>query len=51
MEISDLIDGKIVESIKAYDNSYELGDNPFEELLSMGELVTDYQLSISNFIN
>jgi hypothetical protein len=47
MEISDLIDDKIVESIKAYDNSYELGDNPFEELLSMGELVD--RLSIVNF--
>lgn len=47
MEISDLIDSKIVDSIKAYDNSYELEDNPFEELLSMGELVD--RLSIVNF--
>lgn len=47
MEISDLIDSKISESISLYDGSYELGNNPFEELLSMGELVD--RLSIVNF--
>ena len=34
-------------SIKEYDNSFELGNNPFEELISMGELVD--RLSIVNF--
>ena len=44
--MSDIIDSIITNSIINYDNSYELG-NPFEELLSMGELVD--RLSIVNF--
>jgi len=44
--ISDLIDDVILTSIKKYDNSYEL-NNPFEELISMGELID--RLSIVNF--
>lgn len=44
--ISDLIDSVISTSIKNYDNSYTL-DSPFEELISMGELVD--RLSIVNF--
>lgn len=44
--ISELIDLTINQSIKNYDGSYNL-DNPFEELLSMGELVD--RLSIVNF--
>lgn len=44
--MSDIIDNIITGSIINYDNSYELG-NPFEELLSMGELVD--RLSIVNF--
>lgn len=47
MDLSETIDQIIVDSIKSYDNSYELGDNPFEELISMGELVD--RLSIVNF--
>jgi NACalpha-BTF3-like transcription factor len=47
MNISNLIDEQIHLAIKNYDNSYELGDNPFEELISMGELVD--RLSIVNF--
>ena len=47
MNLSDTVDSVIVDAIKSYDNSYELGDNPFEELLSMGELVD--RLSIVNF--
>lgn len=46
-KLSELIDEQIVSSIESYDNSYELGENPFEELLSMGELVD--RLSIINF--
>ena len=46
-KLSDLIDGKIKEAISNYDNSYELGNNSFEELISMGELVD--RLSIVNF--
>jgi hypothetical protein len=47
--LSDLIDLKIKDSIKNYDNSYSLTEenNPFEELLSLGELVD--RLSIVNF--
>lgn len=47
MNLSDTVDSVVVDAIKAYDNSYELGDNPFEALLSMGELVD--RLSIVNF--
>lgn len=47
MNISNLIDEQIHLAIKHYDNSYELGDNAFEELISMGELVD--RLSIVNF--
>ena len=47
MNISNLIDEQILLAIKNYDNSYELGDNSFEELISMGELVD--RLSIVNF--
>ena len=45
-KLSENIEKIIITSIKDYDNSYELG-NPFEELLSMGELVD--RLSIVNF--
>lgn len=45
--ISDLIDKQILQSILKYDNSNELGENSFEEILSMGELVD--RLSIINF--
>lgn len=45
-KLSENIEKIIITSIKYYDNSYELG-NPFEELLSMGELVD--RLSIVNF--
>lgn len=45
--ISDLIDEIINISVKNYDNSYDLTNSPFEELLSMGELVD--RLSIVNF--
>lgn len=45
--LSDLIEEKIENAIKNYDNSYKLVDNPFEEILSLGEL-TD-RLSIINF--
>lgn len=44
--MSKIIDSIIKNSIDNYDGSYEL-DNPFEELLSMGELVD--RLSIVNF--
>ena len=47
MELSELIDNQIEYTIKKYDNSYKLGDNSFEELISMGELVD--RLSIINF--
>lgn len=47
MNISDSIDEVIRKTIENYDGSYVLGDNPFEELLSMGELVD--RLSIVNF--
>ena len=46
MKISDSIDDHIKQAITLYDNSYEL-TNPFEELLSFGELVD--RLSIVNF--
>lgn len=46
-KLSELIDLTILESIKKYDNSYALGENSFEELISMGELVD--RLSIVNF--
>lgn len=45
--LSDLIDLKIEDSIQKYDNSYELKDNSFEQLISLGELVD--RLSIVNF--
>jgi hypothetical protein len=45
-KLSENIEKIIINSIKDYDNSYELG-NSFEELLSMGELVD--RLSIVNF--
>jgi hypothetical protein len=45
--ISDLIEQRIEQSIKDYDNSYSLAENAFEQLLSMGELVD--RLSIINF--
>ena len=47
--LSDLIDLKIEDSIKNYDNSYSLEEetNSFEQLLSLGELVD--RLSIVNF--
>ena len=44
--ISDKIDEAILLAIESYNGEYELG-NPFEELLSMGELVD--RLSIVNF--
>ncbi len=47
MNISNLIDEQIHLAIKNYDNTYELGNNSFEELISMGELVD--RLSIVNF--
>ena len=47
MDLSEAIDDVIVKSIKEYDNSFELGNNPFEDLISMGELVD--RLSIVNF--
>ena len=46
-KLSELIDLTILESIKKYDNTYNLGKNSFEELISMGELVD--RLSIVNF--
>jgi hypothetical protein len=46
-KLSESIDKIIEESIKSYDNSYNLGESPFEELISMGELVD--RLSIVNF--
>ena len=46
MKISDNIENTILNSIDNYDQSYTLG-NPFEELMSMGELVD--RLSIVNF--
>ena len=45
--LSENIEKIILSSIQNYDNSYELRDNPFEELISMGELVD--RLSIVNF--
>lgn len=47
MDLSELIDLKIFNAIDNYDNSFTLDDNPFEELLSLGELVD--RLSIVNF--
>ena len=46
-KLSELIDLTILESIKKYDYTYDLGENSFEELISMGELVD--RLSIVNF--
>ena len=46
MNISENIDNIIEAAVKKYDGSYELG-NPFEELISFGELVD--RLSIVNF--
>lgn len=45
--LSELIDTQIEESIKNYDGSFEVGNNSFEELISMGELVD--RLSVINF--
>lgn len=45
--LSNIIDSVIEESIKNYDNSYELKNSSFEVLISMGELVD--RLSIVNF--
>lgn len=45
--VSELINLKILETIENYDFTYDLGDNSFEELISMGELVD--RLSIVNF--
>lgn len=45
--LSDHIDATISNAIDDYDDSYELGQNSFEELISMGELVD--RLSIVNF--
>lgn len=45
--LSEIIDSIIENSIKEYDNSYNLPENSFEKLLSMGELVD--RLSIVNF--
>ena len=47
INLSELIDLKIFNAIDNYDNSFTLNDNPFEELLSLGELVD--RLSIVNF--
>lgn len=47
LPVSDLINLKILETIEKYDFTYNLGDNSFEELISMGELVD--RLSIVNF--
>ena len=46
MNLSDNIESVILNSIENYDQTYNLG-NPFEELLSMGELVD--RLAIVNF--
>ncbi len=46
-ELSEMIESIINKSILSYDDSYELKDNCFEELISMGELVD--RLSIVNF--
>ena len=45
--LSEMIDDQINHSIKNYDKSYTLGNDPFEELISMGELVD--RLSVVNF--
>ena len=45
--LGELIEEVIANAVNSYDNSYELGDNSFEELLSMGELVD--RISIVNF--
>lgn len=47
MNLSELIDLKISDSINEYDGTYQLEDNPFEEILSLGELID--RLSIVNF--
>lgn len=46
-KLSEVIDLIIEKSVKSYDNSYDLPENSFETLLSMGELVD--RLSIINF--
>ena len=46
-KLSEVIDSIIESSVKGYDNSYDLPENSFETLLSMGELVD--RLSIVNF--
>ena len=45
--MSDAVDKVIMESVKNFDGSYELDENSFRELLSMGELID--RLSIVNF--
>jgi hypothetical protein len=45
--LSNLIDKIIEKSIQNYDNTFDLQDNPFEDLISLGELVD--RLSIVNF--
>ena len=47
LPVIELINLKILETIEKYDFTYNLGDNSFEELISMGELVD--RLSIVNF--
>lgn len=47
MNTSDLIDKKIIEVIQSFNNSNELVDNNFENLISLGELID--RLSIVNF--
>ena len=37
--LSNLIDKIIEKSIQNYDNTFDLQDNPFEDLISLGELV------------
>jgi hypothetical protein len=45
--ISESVDKAIIEAVENFDNSYELGENCFRDLLSMGELID--RLSIVNF--
>jgi hypothetical protein len=46
VKISELIDNHILEAIDKFDGDYSL-NNPFEELISFGELVD--RLSVVNF--
>ena len=45
--ISESVDKTIIEAVKNFDGSYELGESCFRDLLSMGELID--RLSIVNF--